>query len=365
MKQQEKQWISDDLEQVYDRINSVSSRYERTRLILMAYRLHKANRKTVQSSEIPESGISDGKKAPTMKAFMEEASQRTGFAKSTVYNRIKEGEALEKLDDRALTACLGTSLANKLSDLVRIAAIPKPEIQLDLVNLYDRQRPYAMAELEKWEAHFQVTKATAKKKKQAGREANPNEPKEDDPKGSNDTEKPTVDPSSSDVQDNSKLPIATMAKSGQLEGTLSNTKDGFAGCFEINGEAWKLVVARNCKTFVLVRQEVAPLPILRPLAKGMIENGLLTGKTIQAIIEEALGNAGPPKQQPNGIDVIFRHGGQKWTLSWWPTMPSSKKIELSHLSTNEAIATVRGPWTTDEFSRSFLRQFRAQRGAAS
>lgn len=365
MNQQEKQWISDDIEQVYTRINSVSSKYERTRLILMAYRLHKANRKTFQSSEIPESGISDGKKPPTMKAFIEEASQKTGFTKSTVYNRIKIGEALEKLDDRALTVCLGTSLANRLGDLVRIAAIPKPEIQLDLVNLYDRQRSYAMSELEKWEAHFQVPKPKAKKKKQSGEETDQGEHKEDSPKDSNDAEKSTVGPPDSGVEDNSKLPVAKLAQSGQMEGMLTRTKDGFEGDFQIEGKSWRLVVAKNCETFVIVNQSGPSAQLLRPLAKGKVEDGPLTGPKLRDIIQETLGNAGPPKQQPHGIDVIFRCQGQRWTLSWWPTMSASKKIEVSHLSTSEAIATIRGPWTAEEFSRSFRRQFRTLRETAS
>ena len=156
-----------------------------------------------------------------------------------------------------------------------------------------------------------------------------------------------------------------MAESGQLGGTLTRTKDGFEGDFEIEGQSWRLVVATNCETFVIVNRSGPSAQLLRPLAKGKVEDGPLSGPKLRDIIQETLGNAGPPKQQPNGIDVIFRHGGQKWTLSWWPTMASSKKIELSHLSTNEAIATIQGPWTANEFSRSFVHQFRAKRGAAS
>src|SRR5690606_14167471 len=201
MKHEEKPWASLNIEEVYSRINSVNSKYERTRLLLMAYRLHKGNQKEAAPSEIPDSGKIEKKR---MSAFIKEAEQRTGHSKTTVYNHLTEAKALESLDEKVLAEVQKSALANKLSDLVRIASIPKHEIQLDLVNLYDRQRPYAMAELEKWEAHFQVPKATAKNKKQAGKEAHQSEPKEDSPKGSNDAEKSTVGPPDFGVEDNSK-----------------------------------------------------------------------------------------------------------------------------------------------------------------
>ncbi len=362
MNQQETPWTSDDLEQVYIRINSVSSEYERTRLLLMAYRLHKRNQRDAVPSKIPDSGKTEKKR---MSAFIKEAEQRTGLSKTTIYKRLTEAKALEGLDEKVLARVLLSALANKLSDLVRIAAIPKAEIQLDLVNLYDRQRSHAMAKLEKWEAHFKVPKPTAKKKKQAGTEADQSEHKEDAPKDFKDTEKPTVELPDSGVQDNSKLSVAKLAKSGQMEGALRRTKDGFEGDFEIDGKSWRLVVAKNCETFVIVNQSGPSAQLLRPLAKGKVEDGPLTGPKLHEIIHAAIGNAGPPKQQPHGIDVIFRCQGQRWTLSWWPTMSASKKIEVSQHSKSEAIATIRGPWTAADFRRSFLRQFRAQRGAAS
>jgi hypothetical protein len=354
VKKSEEAWISLDIEEVYVRINSVSSEYELTRLVLMAYRLHKANKKGFLSSEIPESGISEGEKPPTMKAFMDEAEQRTGLSKSTLYEHIKKGQVLEKLDGTVLKACLGTSLANKLGDLVRIAAIPKAEIQLDLVNLYDRRRSDAKDELAKWEAHFSLPQSSTSKKKNPGSEsAGQMSSSEDLSEHSNDL---TAEAPEISVEEPRTMAVVSVAKTGQLEGSLLRTNDGFEGELALDGKTWRLVVARDCKTFVLVPRDGSAASPLRPLAKG--EGGPLTGEKLLSVIRQIVGNVEQPKEQPNGVDVAFRFAGTRWVLSWWPAMPRSQKIELSHLSPTESIATIKGPWTVDEFYRSFHSKFR-------
>lgn len=355
MKKSEEAWASLDIEEVYTRINSVSSEYERTRLILMAHRLHKASKKRPLSSKIPESGISEGGRPPPMKAFMEEAEQRTGFSKTTLYDRISKGEALERLDNRALTACLGTSLANKLGDLVRIAAIPMAEIQLDLVNLYDRRRSHAKDELEKWEAHFSLPKPSASNKEgprpeSAGRTSSCEDSSED-------SHELTAETPEISVQQDRTLPVATVAKSGQVEGTLTRTKDGLEDEFSLEGKTWRLVVDTRRMTYAIVPRDGSSISLLRPLAKG--EGGPLTVEKLHSIIHQIVGNAEPPEEQPNGIDVAFRFADTRWVLSWWPAMPPTRRIELSHLSPTESIATIKGPWSVDEFSRSFRSKFRA------
>lgn len=92
----------------------------------------------------------------TCPSFVTYIAERTGLSTRTVSRRLEQAEALSGLDGEAEKACCGTSLANQLALLVRIAAIPQPKLHQDLVKLLDRQRREGKAQLEKWEKHFRI-----------------------------------------------------------------------------------------------------------------------------------------------------------------------------------------------------------------
>lgn len=135
-----------DIEKLFIRLNSENSELQKTRLLYAAYRLHKGEgKKPKRRQKIPKSG-------KKKKAFAITAAERTGLSKSTIYNRLDDGDVLQNLSEGAIQVCLGTALSNHLSVLVRIARLPKQELHIDIVNQYDRNRKEALEELAKWEA---------------------------------------------------------------------------------------------------------------------------------------------------------------------------------------------------------------------
>ena len=149
MNEVSKPWLTDDLDVAFYHLNRTNSELARAKLILAAYRLHKAQKRNARGrKKIPDAG------KITMESFIQAATARTGHSKSTIYQRIKDAEALESLEEAAIDACLGTRLANDLGTLVRISKIPHGKIQLDLITLFDRRPPKARSELERWEAEF-------------------------------------------------------------------------------------------------------------------------------------------------------------------------------------------------------------------
>lgn len=143
-----KPWITDDLEVVYGHLTLDNSDLVRTRLLLAGHRLHKVEKLRARGRKIPDSG------KIRMASFIQAAVARTGHSKSTIYQRLKEAEELESLEEVVVEACLGTRLANDIKTLLRISKISNANIQLDLVNLFDRQKSKAKDELARWEAEF-------------------------------------------------------------------------------------------------------------------------------------------------------------------------------------------------------------------
>lgn len=113
--------------------------------------------------EARHGGAKQVAKLASWPSFAVYLAQRTGISERTAYRRIEAGEVLQMLDAEAEGRAYGTRLANQLSLLVRIAAIPKAELHRDLVNVFVRSHKKGLAELCKWEDEFGLTKAKAAK----------------------------------------------------------------------------------------------------------------------------------------------------------------------------------------------------------
>lgn len=90
----------------------------------------------------------------TCPGFAAYAAARCGFSVRTVYNRIKAASDLEALDQRAERAAYGTAAANKIEFLRRVAGLPKPDLHLDLIRVFDLSQKKGRRELRKWEDVF-------------------------------------------------------------------------------------------------------------------------------------------------------------------------------------------------------------------
>lgn len=102
-----------------------------------------------RTGQVPESG--------TWPSFARHVAETRGLALSTIYAHLQRAEKLQKLDPEAERACYGTALANQLGLVVRIAALPDPEVQLDLVTAFDRQRTLVRRNLADYERKFGLT----------------------------------------------------------------------------------------------------------------------------------------------------------------------------------------------------------------
>lgn len=93
----------------------------------------------------------------TWPSFAKFISKKAGLSPSTVYGKLNRAEELETLDTEAEGLCYGSSLANNIGLVVRIARIPQKELHRDVVNIYRTGGPKkAKAELLKWEELFEL-----------------------------------------------------------------------------------------------------------------------------------------------------------------------------------------------------------------
>ncbi len=146
--------VEHQLEQIFLRLTGELSDLTRVKLLPKA--------KLLYETLHPETRHGGAKQVARMAAwpsFSVHLAERWGVSERTAYRRIEAGEALEKLDSEAERLCYGTPLASKLGLLVRVAAIPKPELHRDLVNIFLRSQKKGLAELGKWEDEFGLTKA--------------------------------------------------------------------------------------------------------------------------------------------------------------------------------------------------------------
>lgn len=98
-------------------------------------------------------------------AFAKEMAKRIGRGRSTIYEWHEKACFLaEHLDPEAGSMILGTALANNLKVINRIARIPNPKVQRDLVRRYDSENSKVKKELEEWEARFSLSEPPSKKK---------------------------------------------------------------------------------------------------------------------------------------------------------------------------------------------------------
>lgn len=107
-------------------------------------------------------------------AFAKEMAKCIGRGRTTIYDWHKKACFLEEhMDPEAGSMILGTTLANNLKVINRIARIPNPEIQRELVRRHDSENSKVKKELEEWEAHFSLSKPLSKKKAAARKPSEP------------------------------------------------------------------------------------------------------------------------------------------------------------------------------------------------
>ena len=145
--------IEQQLEQVFHRLTGDLSELAHVKLLPRAKALYER-----LHPETRHGGPRQVAKVAAWPSFGLHLAERIGVSERTAYRRVEVGEALEKLDSEAEQLCYGTPLANQLGLLVRIAAIPKPELHRDLVNLFVRSSRKGREELCKWEEEFGLTK---------------------------------------------------------------------------------------------------------------------------------------------------------------------------------------------------------------
>lgn len=139
-----------------------TSDYERIRALPAAWVAYErefpdtAHGKSTKSD--PEVGSS------RRKTFAKQMAGCIGRSRSTIYAWHEKAIFLaEHLDADAESMILGTAMANKVGFVHRIACLPDPEIQRNLVKRHVSESSKVMRELKEWEVHFALPKLASKK----------------------------------------------------------------------------------------------------------------------------------------------------------------------------------------------------------
>jgi hypothetical protein len=101
-------------------------------------------------------------KNTTWPAYAKYAADRIGLSPSTIRKAIALNEKLANLDERAEEAIFGTALANQIAFVKRIAQLPDPAAQRDVVQIFDASgKKSAKEALAQYEEKAGLTRAAA------------------------------------------------------------------------------------------------------------------------------------------------------------------------------------------------------------